>query len=221
MNTIDRFLLTKVLAFLIACFSVCSLSAAQGASRNTPPSNALIQAPLSAPETDPSLSKAHDDSFVIGNDDVLAVNVWKEPDISRSIPVRSDGKISLPLVGELQAAGRTPLLLEQDIAAKLKNYIAEPEVTVIVQQINSQKFNILGQVTRPGSYPITNNATVLDAIAVAGGFRDFAKQKSIYVLRQNADGSQTRIPFNYKDVLQGKNSRQNVKLQPRDTIVVP
>jgi len=180
----------------------------------------------SAPQTSPSTDAAtaprpHDDSFVIGNDDVLAINVWKEPDISRSIPVRSDGKISLPLVGEVQATGQTPLKLEQEIAAKLKNYISEPEVTVIVQQINSQKFNILGQVTRPGSYVITNSATVLDAIAVAGGFRDFAKQKSIYILRQNADGTQTRIPFNYKDVVKGQNPGQNIKLQPRDTIVVP
>ena len=165
--------------------------------------------------------KPHDDSFLIGNDDVLAINVWKEPDISRSIPVRSDGKISLPLVGEVQAAGRTPLKLEQEIAAKLKNYIGEPEVTVIVQQINSQKFNILGQVTRPGSYPIANASTVLDAIAVAGGFRDFAKQKNIYVLRQNADGTQSRMPFNYKQVVKGENTAQNIKLQPRDTIVVP
>jgi polysaccharide export outer membrane protein len=168
-----------------------------------------------------SATKAHDDHFTIGDDDVLSINVWKEPDISRSIPVRSDGKISLPLVGEVQATGRTPLKLEQDIAARLKNYIDEPEVTVIVQQINSQKFNILGQVNRPGSYPITNSATVLDAIALAGGFRDFAKQKSIYVLRQNADGTQSRMPFNYKDVAKGRNTAQNVKLEPRDTVVVP
>jgi polysaccharide export outer membrane protein len=169
----------------------------------------------------PTATKAHDDSFVIGNDDVLAINVWKEPDISRSIPVRSDGKISLPLVGEVQATGRTPLKLEQDIAARLKNYIGEPEVTVIVQQINSQKFNILGQVNHPGSYPISNSATVLDAIALAGGFRDFAKQKSMYVLRQNPDGSQARLRFNYKEVVKGENPAQNIKLQPRDTIVVP
>jgi polysaccharide export outer membrane protein len=165
--------------------------------------------------------KAHDDHFIIGNDDVLSVNVWKEPDVSRSVPVRSDGKISLPLVGEVQATGRTPLKLEQEIAAKLKNYIGEPEVTVIVQQINSQKFNILGQVARPGSYPIANASTVLDAIAVAGGFRDFAKRKSIYVLRQNADGTQARLPFNYKDVVKGQNPGQNIRLQARDTIVVP
>lgn len=166
-------------------------------------------------------ARAHDDSFVIGNDDVLAVNVWKEPDISRSIPVRSDGKISLPLVGEVQATGQTPRKLELEIAGRLKSYISEPEVTVIVQQINSQKFNILGQVARPGSYVITNSPTVLDAIAVAGGFRDFAKKKSIYVLRQNVDGTQTRLPFNYKDVVKGGSAAQNVKLQARDTVVVP
>jgi polysaccharide export outer membrane protein len=134
--------------------------------------------------------------------------------------VRSDGKISLPLVGEVQAAGQTPLALEKEIAGKLKNYISEPEVTVMVQQVNSQKFNILGQVVRPGSYVIANSPTVLDAIALAGGFRDFAKQKSIYVLRQGSSG-ESRIPFNYKDVAQGKNMSQNIKLQPRDTIIVP
>jgi polysaccharide biosynthesis/export protein len=170
---------------------------------------------------DSDATKPHDNNFVIGNDDLLAINVWKEPDISRSVPVRSDGKISLPLVGELSAAGRTPLKLEQEIAGRLKNYIAEPEVTVIVQQINSQKFNILGQVNHPGSFSLATAATVLDAIATAGGFRDFAKQKSIYVLRQKPDGTQQRLPFNYKEVVRGKNPGQNIKLQPRDTIVVP
>jgi len=169
----------------------------------------------------PTASKPHDDSFVIGNDDVLAINVWKEPDISRSIPVRSDGRISLPLVGEVQAAGQTPLKLEAEIASKLKNYISEPEVTVMVQQINSQKFNVLGQVMHPGSFVITNSPTVLDAIALSGGFRDFAKQKSIYVLREKPDGTQARLLFNYKEVIKGVNPTQNVKLQPRDTVVVP
>jgi polysaccharide export outer membrane protein len=180
------------------------------------PADAAAASPLAAPG-----SNAHDNSFVIGNDDQLAINVWKEPDLTRSIPVRSDGKISLPLVGELQAAGRTPLQLEQEISAKLMSYITEPEVTVIVQQINSQKFNILGQVAKPGSYPLAAATTILDAIAAAGGFRDFAKQKGIYILRQNASGGEARIPFNYKDVIRGKNPQQNIKLEPRDTIVVP
>jgi len=165
--------------------------------------------------------RPHDDSFVIGNDDVLAINVWKEPDISRSIPVRSDGRISLPLVGEVQAAGQTPARLESEIATRLKGYISEPEVTVMVQQINSQKFNVLGLVVRPGSFVLANSPTVLDAIALAGGFRDFAKQKSIYVLREKADGTQARLPFNYKEVIKGVNPTQNVKLQSRDTVVVP
>jgi polysaccharide export outer membrane protein len=166
-------------------------------------------------------AKQHDDTFIIGVDDVLAVNVWKEAEVSRSVPVRSDGKISLPLVGEVQAAGQTPHQLELAIAKRLQSYISEPEVTVIVQQINSQKFNILGQVVKPGFYSLANSPTVLDAIAMAGGFRDFAKKKSMYVLRQNPDGTSIRLPFNYKDVIQGKNAAQNVKLQPHDTVYVP
>src|ERR1700674_1500288 len=165
---------------------------------------------------------AHSDSsYVIGANDVLAVNVWKEPDISRSVPVRSDGKISLPLVGELQASGQTPRQLEQEISTRLKNYISEPEVTVIVTDSKSQKINIMGMVTRPGAYLLTSSTTVLDAIAMAGGFKDFAKQKSIYVLRQAPDGTQKQIPFNYKEVIKGKNPDQNIRLQAGDTVVIP
>lgn len=165
--------------------------------------------------------KVHDNSYIIGVDDMLAINVWKEPEVSKTVPVRSDGKISLPLAGEVQASGQTPVQLEQQLTAKLKNYISEPEVTVIVEKINSQKFNILGMVGRPGSFPLTSASTVLDAIAIAGGFRDFAKQKSIYVLRKDADGKETKLPFNYKAVIKGKNVSQNIKLQSGDTIVVP
>jgi polysaccharide export outer membrane protein len=172
-------------------------------------------------EIPPVSDKAHDDNFVIGTGDVLNINVWKEAEISRPVPVRSDGRISLPLAGEVMAAGQTPRQLEVEIAKRLQNYISEPEVTVIVQQINSQKFNILGQVVKPGSYPLTNSPTILDAIALAGGFRDFAKKKSIYILRQSPGGGQSRIPFNYKHVIKGKDAEQNVGLQPRDTIVVP
>ncbi|HEX4031079.1 MAG TPA: polysaccharide biosynthesis/export family protein [Terracidiphilus sp.] len=166
-------------------------------------------------------SKAHDSTFVIGADDVLAISVWKEPDVSRSIVVRSDGKISLPLAGEIVAAGQTPLQLEQEITARLKNYITDPQVTVIVQQINSQKFNILGQVTKPGAYPLSAAATIVDAIAAASGFRDFAKKKGIYILRKNASGVEVRIPFNYQDFIKGKNTSQNIAIQPHDTIIVP
>jgi polysaccharide biosynthesis/export protein len=184
--------------------------------------SSLTGGPISvAPATTPTAGNAHDTSFIIGSDDVLAINVWKEPDLSRSLPVRSDGKISLPLAGELQAAGRTPLQLEEDIVNKLRTYMTDPQVTVMVQQINSQKYNILGRVLKPGAYPLAATTTVLDAIALAGGFQDFAKQKDIYILRKNRDGREGRIGFNYKDVIRGKHSEQNIPLEPRDTIVVP
>jgi polysaccharide biosynthesis/export protein len=163
----------------------------------------------------------HDTSFIIGDDDVLAINVWNEKDLTKSIPVRSDGKISLPLVGELQAAGRTPLQLEGDIADKLKSFITAPQVTVMVEEIKSQNVNVLGMVIKPGSYPLAQASTVVDAIAAAGGFKDFAKQRSIYVLRQGPNRAETRIPFNYKDFIKGKSATQNVKLEAHDTIVVP
>jgi polysaccharide biosynthesis/export protein len=163
----------------------------------------------------------HDNTFVIGTDDVLVVNVWKEAEISRTVTVRSDGRISLPLVGELQASTKTPKQLEDEITNKLSGYISEPAVTVIVQEIRSQRFNILGQVAHPGSYVLTSSTTVLDAIALGGGYRDFAKQKSIYILRRNPDGSQTRLTCNYKEVIKGRHPEQNIKLEAGDTVVVP
>lgn len=196
------------LAISLVCILMTGWLVAQTDSANVPGSPATA-------------TSAHDNAYVIGVDDVLAISVWKEPEVSKTVPVRSDGKISLPLAGEVQASGETPLQLEQALSSKLKNYISEPVVTVIVEKINSQKFNILGQVARPGSFSLTSASTVLDAIALAGGFRDFAKRKSIYVLRKNPDGTESRLPFNYKQVIKGKNSAQNIKLQPGDTIVVP
>ena len=184
-----------------------------------PPANADRGAGATRGQTQ---EKGHsDDSYVIGANDVLAVNVWKEPDVTRSVPVRSDGKISLPLAGELQAAGQTPRQLEQEITKRLQSYISDPEVTVIVTESKSQKINILGMVARPGTYLLAGSTTVLDAIAMTGGFKDFAKQKSIYVLRQNPDGTQKRFPFNYKEVIKGKSLEQNIRLQSGDTVVVP
>jgi polysaccharide biosynthesis/export protein len=159
--------------------------------------------------------------YIIGTDDLLVINVWKEPEISRNVPVRPDGRISLPLVGDLTAGGLTPLQLQNEIKQRLLNYISHPEVTVIVQEIKSQKFNVVGEVEKPGSYPLSRPMTVLDAIAVAGGFRDFAKTTKIYILRVNAEGSRARIPFNYKEVIKGKKLTQNVELEARDTVVVP
>jgi polysaccharide biosynthesis/export protein len=168
-----------------------------------------------------SSPSAVSDEFVIGPADVLAINVWKEAEISKVIPVRSDGRISLPLIGELQASGLTPKQLEAEITKRLKDYVADPSVTVVVQEIHSQKINVLGMVSHPGSFPLAKPMTVVDAIATAGGFRDFAKQKDIYVLHKDPNGKQTRVPFNYKDVIKGLHPEQNIELQSGDTIVVP
>ncbi|MGA2235095.1 MAG: polysaccharide biosynthesis/export family protein [Terriglobales bacterium] len=194
---------------------------AQSDSASRPPAPPAADKQAGGKPGEGSRATHSDSSYVIGANDVLAINVWKEPDISRSVPVRSDGKISLPLVGELQAGGQTPQQLEQEITKRLQSYISEPEVTVIVQDSKSQKINIMGMVARPGAYLLTSSTTVLDAIAMAGGFKDFAKQRSIYVLRQNADGTQQRLSFNYKEVIKGKNPEQNIRLQAGDTVVVP
>lgn len=218
----------RILSYLIAILIAASPKTwSQSQSHSSPPAMAEAEngpsvALAGTPGgSDGAKGSPHDDVFVIGTADVLAINVWKEPEVSRTIPVRSDGKISLPLAGEIQASGLTAKQLEQEIAKNLTSYMSEPEVTVIVQEIKSQRFNILGQVARPGTYAVGSPMTVLDAIALAGGFRDFAKQKSIYVLRQNTDGTESRLPFNYKQVIRGKNSQQNLQLKPHDTIVVP
>ena len=208
----------SVVSLLCLCFLTTALLTGQVRENHAIPS---LGTTAEIARTSGGMAPEVGGGYVIGTDDVLSINVWRETEISRVIPVRSDGKISLPLAGEVQAGGRTPQELEQEIATRLQAYISEPDVTVIVQEMHSRRFNVLGQVLRPGSYTLTQPTRVLDAIAMAGGFRDFAKQKSIYVLRQNADGSSTRLPFNYKDVMKGKNQDQNVSLQARDTVYVP
>lgn len=204
--------------FVVVCVVFCGILMGETAASSQSDSSAAA----SFTQTDPAAAGAQSSaSYIIGSDDVLSINVWKEPDITRSVTVRSDGKISLPLVGELQAAGRTPSQLEKDITADLRSYIAEPQVSVIVQEANSQKFNILGQVTKPGSYSLTAGLTIVDAIADAGGFRDFAKKKSVYILRQDGSGHSTRIAFDYERFIKGKDTAQNIKLKPHDTIIVP
>ncbi len=210
----------------ISMFAVCILisgwlAAQTDATKNAKSTTSAAQPTSADPGTGAAAVRPHDNTYVIGDDDVLSINVWKEPEVSRTVPVRSDGKISLPLAGEVQASGQTPLQLEKLLAAKLQSFISEPEVTVIVTEIKSQKFNILGMVNKAGTFPLTSSLTVLDAIALSGGFRDFAKQKSIYVLRKNPDGGESRLPFNYRDVIKGKNMAQNIRVQPGDTIVVP
>jgi polysaccharide export outer membrane protein len=159
--------------------------------------------------------------YVIGAEDVLAIDVWREPEVSRVEPVRPDGKITLPLIGEVRASGLTPKSLQAEITDRLASYIQQPAVTVIVQEARSHRFNIIGEVLRPGSYALGKQMTVLDALAVAGGFRVFAKLTRICIVRRQADGTSLRIRFNYKDAVKGQKRYLNLQLKPGDTVIVP
>jgi polysaccharide export outer membrane protein len=159
-------------------------------------------------------------SYVIGAQDILDISVWKEPDVSRRVPVRPDGKISLPLLNDIQAAGLTPLELQQQITDGLKKFLTAPQVTVTVIEINSKRVYIVGEVGRTGALAMLPNMTVLQALSAAGGFRQFANPKKIYVMR-NEHGKQVTYPFNYNDVVRGIRPEQNIILKPGDTIVVP
>jgi polysaccharide biosynthesis/export protein len=158
-------------------------------------------------------------SYLIGADDVLLVSVWKEPDLTITLPVRPDGNISMPLLNDVPAAGFSPTQLAASITEKLKKYVADPRVTVIVTQINSQKVYVTGEVLHTGAIQLLPNMTVLQALADAG-FTQFANTKGIYVLRDE-NGRQQKIPVNYKRLVKGQAIDQNIILKPGDTIVVP
>jgi polysaccharide biosynthesis/export protein len=156
--------------------------------------------------------------YVIGAEDSLQITVWKEPTLSGTIPVRPDGMISMVLVGDLRAAGLTPMALGADISQRLKKYIQEPVVTVVVLGVNSQRIFTVGEVNRVGPLMMTPGMTVLQAIVSAGGLSQFANSKKIYILR-TVNGKEQKLPFNYKQALKGDN--QGITLLPGDTIVVP
>jgi polysaccharide export outer membrane protein len=151
---------------------------------------------------------------------VLDISVWKETELTRTVPVRPDGKISLPLLNDVRAAGLTPNQLAAQITTSLKRFVTDPQVTVIVTQINSQRVYILGEVTRTGAYPLLPEMTMLQALSSAGGFTQFANRKKIYMFRIE-NGKQVKYPFDYKAVIDGKRSDENVVLRAGDTIVVP
>lgn len=161
-----------------------------------------------------------DPNYVIGGQDGIDISVWKEPELTRSVQVRPDGKISLPLLNDVQAAGLTPTQLAEQLTESLKKFVTNPQVTVIVTQINSQRIYILGEVNRAGAYPLLPNMTILQGLSSAGGFTQFANMKKIYMLRTE-NGKQVKYPFNYKEVISGKSPDQNVTLRAGDTIVVP
>jgi polysaccharide export outer membrane protein len=161
-----------------------------------------------------------DPAYVIGPEDVLDINVWKEPDVSRVVPVRPDGRISLPLINDVQAAGLSPQELAGMVTERLRKYFNEPQVTVIVTAINSQRVFVVGEVLHAGAFSLIPGMTVLQALSSAGGFTTFADVKKIHVMRLR-DGKNIELPFNYRDVLKGDNPGQNIKLEPGDTVVVP
>jgi polysaccharide export outer membrane protein len=176
--------------------------------------------PSAAEKGPPVPAAGASSSYVIQPGDVLDVQVWKEPEVSKSIPVRPDGKISLPLVNDVQASGLTAGGLTTQLTERLKKFISDPQVTVMVTQINSQRFYVMGEVNRGGTYPLVPGMTVLQGLSGAGGFTHFANPKKLYILRDEG-GKQVKYPFNYKDVVKGKSQDQNIALQPGDTIVVP
>ena len=165
-----------------------------------------------------SKSAPADPNYVIGAQDVLDISVWKEEQLTKTVPVRPDGKISMPLLNDVQAAGLTPTQLANQITESLKKFVTDPQVTVIVREINSQRVYLLGEVARAGAYPLLPNMTVLQALSSAGGFTQFANLKKIYVLRVE-NGKQEKFPFNYKHALESPD--QNILLKAGDTIVVP
>jgi polysaccharide biosynthesis/export protein len=167
-----------------------------------------------------SRGSVSDAEYKIGAQDVLRIDVWKEEQLTRTVPVRPDGKVTLPLLNDVQAAGLTAMDLAGEIGERLKKFINNPQVTVTVTEINSRRIYVTGEVARSGAFPLLPNMTVLQALSSSGGFTQFAKLKSIYVLRME-EGKQAKHPFNYKDVVSGKKPEQNIPLQPGDVIVVP
>jgi polysaccharide export outer membrane protein len=158
--------------------------------------------------------------YMIGPGDLLQIFVWKEPDLTRDVAVRLDGRITVPLLGDVEAAGRTPQQLGEELAKSLSRFLETPRVTVGVSQATSTRFYVVGLVGKPGDFPLSSRTTVLQGLALAGGFREFAKTENIVIVRQERSG-QTVIPVNYKKLEDGKDISQNVLLRPGDTIIVP
>jgi polysaccharide export outer membrane protein len=168
----------------------------------------------------PSTTLATSRQFVIAPEDEIGILFWKETDISGSVVVRPDGMVTIPLLGDVRAAGLTPAALAADLEVRAARYLTGPKVTVSVRQMNSRKVYVTGEVNAPGAYPLTGSRTVIQAIALAGGLREYARAEAITLLRQDGDHTLS-FRFNYEDVSRGRNLDQNVELMPGDTIVVP
>jgi len=212
-------------ALLVGCLGIAvGLAAGQTSQtqQSQPQQNRSRQAQASRGPVSQAVQPAPPgDDYVIGAEDIISISVWKEPDLSRTVPVRPDGKISLPLIGEVVASGLTPPKLSSVISEKLKAYISNPEVNVIVEQVKSPVFNIIGEVGKPGPYQLTRPTTILDALGLAGGPQPFAKLKNIHVMRALPDGTQQKLYFDYKAALKGQKMEQNIYLKAGDILIVP
>ena len=181
--------------------------------QSVPPAAASALAPR---PTDPVVPPG----YVIGTDDLLSIVFWKDKDMSADAQVRPDGRIALPLINEVQAAGLTPEQLREKITEESKKFMEDASITVVVRQINSRKAFITGEVHKPGPYPLTSATSVLQLISLAGGLREYANSKKIVIMRTE-NGKPISLMFNYKEVISGKNLKQNIELKPGDTVVVP
>ena len=197
--------------------SMLFLSAVSGASAQVPsPRGAVPEARAAALANSNALTATE---YQIGPEDVLDISVWKNPELSRTVPVRPDGKVSLPLLNDFQAAGLTPSDLREQLVSRLSDFVPTPEVSVIVREVHSRKVAVVGAVKTAGRYELKSPMTVLEAIALAQGFTDFAARDRIVVLRQSG-GTTTRIPFNYRKIADGA-EQENFFVRPGDIIVVP
>ena len=196
---------------------VTALSAATALAQTSAPQQPTKPADPKA-EAAPSVPLPTD--YTIGAEDVLNIVFWREPDMSAEVVVRPDGKISLPLLNDVVALGLTPAQLRATLTEQAKKLIADPNVAVVVKQINSRKVFITGNVERPGPYPLGGPTTVLQLIALAGGLREYADSKHIVIMRVEK-GVSVSLPFNYNDISKRKNLQQNVELKPGDTVIVP
>jgi len=200
--------------------SAITLAAQSGAPPPRPsaaPAPAGVQAPAALV---PSATPATPPGYVIGPDDLLSIVFWKDPTMTTDVVVRPDGKISLPLLNELTAAGQTPEQLRAAVAQAATKYFEDPSVNVVVKQVNSRKVFITGEVNKPATYALSGPMTVLQLIALAGGLSDFAKKDEIAVLRTE-NGKQARYAVKYNEIIKGKNLQQNIELKVGDVIVVP
>lgn len=207
-----------ILTVVFVCFALPHLVKAKA--QDDPARAAERRDPKAA---DAKTGKAADPApagYTIGEQDVLSIDVWKEKEMSGEVVVRPDGKISLPLVGEVYVIGMTPVELQKMLADKLQPFVTIPQVTVTVREIKSRKVYVIGQVAHPGAMEINSTTTVYQILAEAGGLRDFANRKKIYVLRR-VGGKEKRLPFNYNAFVKGKPNAQDITLQPGDSIVVP